>query len=228
MNGSAQLLVSCITVLGILQTKGRQMFRVNVLTVILIATLLGGALGCGGEPTYVRDTEVGNLDEYTMSLRFDREDLDRLYAENSDVLMASAIIKTWERQASTKPAVVAVFPIRNETSEHIEPQLDALLSRIETDLVNKSSADVVSHENQPDLIAEIKAQQSEVYDPSRMAAYGKQLGAQFFITGKVYDSAERVGDERRVQYFMFLQVIDVSTGAIKFQNESGLTKGLIR
>ncbi len=189
---------------------------------------LTAATACG-EPQYVRDTEEPRLDDYTMSLRFDRKDLDRLYEENSDVMMKSAIIKQWERDAASgNPPVVAVFPINNETSEHIESQLDALLSRIETDLVNKSPVDVVSHENQPELIAEIKRQQSEVYDPSRLATYGKQLGAQYFVTGKVYDSAERVGDERRVQYFMFLQVIDVSTGAIKFQNESGLTKGLIR
>ena len=195
----------------------------------LICLLALTALTACGEPQYVRDTEEPRLDEYTMSLRFDRKDLDRLYEENSDVMMKSGIVKQWEREAASgKPPVVAVFPINNETSEHIESQLDALLSRIETDLVNKSPADVVSHENQPELIAEIKRQQSEVYDPSRLATYGKQLGAQYFVTGKVYDSAERVGDERRVQYFMFLQVIDVSTGAIKFQNESGLTKGLIR
>lgn len=189
---------------------------------------IGLAMGCS-EPQYVRDTEVPELDDYTMSLRLDRKDLERLYAENAEVMFASNVIKQWERDAATgtKP-VVAIFPMRNETSEHIDSQLDALLSKIETDLVNKSAADVVSHENQPDLIAEVKRQQSEAYDPARLAEYGRQLGAQYFVTGKVYDSAERVDDERRVQYFMFMQVIEVATGAIKFQNESGLSKGLIK
>lgn len=195
------------------------------------ALLVGSLLittACGS-PQYVRDTDEPRLDEYAMSLRLDRRDLDRLYAENIDQLTSSAIIKTWERTAASgTPPVVAVFPMRNETSEHIDSQLNALLSKFETDLVNKTPADVVSHENQPDLIAEIKRQQSEVYDPSRLAGYGQQLGAQYFVTGKVYDSAERVDGERRVQYFMFVQVIDVTTGAIKFQNESGLTKGFIR
>ncbi len=186
------------------------------------------AVGCG-EPQYVRDTEEPNLDEYTMSLRLDRKDLDRLYVENADKMFASNIVKQWERDAATgKAPVVAIFPMRNETSEHIDSQLDALLSKIETDLVNQSAADVVSHENQPDLIAEVKRQQSEAYDPSRLAEYGRQLGAQYFVTGKVYDSAERIDDERRVQYFMFMQVIEVATGAIKFQNEAALSKGLIK
>lgn len=186
------------------------------------------AVGCG-KPQYVRDTEEPRIDDYTMSLRLDREDLNRLYEENSKKLMSAKIMNQWSRQAATgTPPVVAIFPMRNETSEHIEQGLDALLSKFETDLVNNSDADVVSHENQPDLIAEIKAQQADVYDPARLAEYGRQLGAQYFVTGKVYDVAERSGAEKRVQYFMFVQVIEVATGAIKFQNESEITKGLIR
>lgn len=190
-------------------------------------TLFGLTAACG--PTYVRDTEEPELDNYTMSLRFDRQDIDRLYQDNINKLMSSGIVKTWEKQAALGNApVVAIFPMRNETSEHVGPQLDTLLSKFETDLVNKTPVDVVSHERQPELIAEIKQQQSAAYDPQRLSQYGRQLGAQYFVTGKVYDVAERVSDERRVQYFMFVQVIDVETGAIKFQNEAKVTKGLIR
>lgn len=197
-------------------------------TLLLAAATTLSLSACGG-PTYVRDTEEPELDNYTMSLRFDRQDLDRLYQDNIGKMLSSGIAKTWEKQSALGQApVVAVFPMRNETSEHIGPQLDTLLSKFETDLVNKTPVDVVSHERQPELIAEIKQQQSSAYDPQRLAEYGRQLGAQFFVTGKVYDVADRIKDERRVQYFMFVQVIEVETGAIKFQNESKITKGLIR
>lgn len=197
-------------------------------TALVSFVVAASVIACGG-PQYVRDTEEPRIDDYTMSLRLDREDLNRLYQENAKKLLASRIAAEWDRTAATGTApVVAIFPMRNETSEHIEQGLDALLSKFETDLVNSSAADVVSHENQPDLIAEVKRQQSEAYDPTRLAQYGRQLGAQYFVTGKVYDVAERVKEERRVQYFMFVQVIDVATGAIKFQNESEITKALIR
>lgn len=197
---------------------------------LLLATvsILGLSIGCA-KPQYVRDTEKTDMDEYAMSLRFDRKDLDRLYKENIDKLLSSRITDTWEREAAGGNApVVAIFPMRNETTEHIGPSLKALLSKFETDLVNNSAADVVSHENQPDLIGEIKRQQSAAYDPQRLAGYGKQMGAQYFVTGKVYDVAEQVGGERRVQYFMFIQVLDVETGGIKFQNEAALSKGLMK
>lgn len=197
---------------------------------LALALATAAILGAGAcSPQYVRDTDDPALDTYTMSLRLDRADLDRLYRENVEQLLSSAVARAWERQAAVGPqSVVAVFPMRNETSEHISPQLDALLSKFETDLVNKTSASVVSYENQPSLIAEIKRQQSDAYDPQRLAQYGKQLGAQFFVTGKVYDVAERDDGERRVQYFMFVQVIEVETGQIRFQHESKLTKGLMR
>jgi PBP1b-binding outer membrane lipoprotein LpoB len=181
---------------------------------------------CG--PTYVSDTEMKNIDKYSMSLRLDRKDLDRLYADTIQELLGSSILKQWERQAAQgPPAVVAIFPMRNETSEHIGDALDALLSKFETDLVNRSAAEVVSRERQSELISEIRQQMSSAYDPNRIAQYGRQLGAQYVVTGKVYSVDERVKKERRVQYFMFVQVIDVSTGSIRFQNESKVTKGLM-
>ena len=56
---------------------------------------------------------------------------------------------------------------------------------------------------------------------------GKRLGAKYFLTGKVYDSAERVEDERRVQYFLFMKVVEIENGVIRWQNEANLTKGLV-
>jgi hypothetical protein len=39
---------------------------------------------------------------------------------------------------------------------------------------------------------------------------------------------EQVKKEKRQQYFMFVQVINVETGAVKFQNEAEVTKGFVR
>lgn len=193
---------------------------------LTLTALLCVPIACA-QPQYVRDTEKEDIDEAAMSTRFDRKDLDRLYEDNIDKLLSSRISKDWDRDASSdNPPVVAVFPMRNETSEHL--QLDALLRKFETDLVNNTGVDMVSHEDQEDMISEVKRQQADSYDINRLAEYGKQLGAQYFVTGRVYDTAERVEGERRVQYYMFVQVIEVATSAIKFQNESNITKGLMK
>ena len=124
------------------------------LTLPLLLALTSLCAACGG-PTYVTDEEEPRLDSYTMRLRFARKDLDSLYAENIAKLLASPM---------GNPPVVAIFPMRNETSEHIGPQLDALLSKFETDLVNKSPVDVIDYASQPQLLAEINQQQSSAYN----------------------------------------------------------------
>ncbi len=184
-------------------------------------------LGCGG-PAYVRGSENPELDEYAMSTGLDKRDLEKLFEENSKSLLSSGAMTRWKRAAMQgKEATVAIFPVSNETSEHIDSQLQSLLSKFETALVNSGNVTVISHERQKGLVTELKIQQSVAFDPERAAQLGRQLGAQYFITGKVHDSAERSGEERRVQYFLFMQVIEIETGAIRWQNEANLTKGLV-
>ena len=124
--------------------------------------------------------------------------------------------------------MLAIFPIANETSEHIGDQLDALLSKMETRILNAGVAFVVDRERQGQLIAEVQRQQGAAFDESQSTTVGRQLGAKYFLSGKVYDSAERDGSERRVQYMFFLKLVEVETGRKLWQNEANLTKGLIR
>jgi hypothetical protein len=104
--------------------------------------------------------------------------------------------------------------------------LDALLGEAETWLVESGTVQVISRERQTQMIREVEGQQNPVFNPAHAAAYGKQLGAKYFLTGKVSGNDERTDDMRRVQYFVFLQVIDVETSAIKFQKKAEITKAI--
>lgn len=182
-------------------------------------------LACGGDPAFVRGDEHPELDEYAMSTGLDKRDLEKLFKANSKSLLESGVVKRWAK--AEKPPTLAIFPVTNETSEHIDSQLQALLSKFETDLINSGNATVISYERQRGLVEELKKQQSAAFNPAEAAKLGRQLGAKFFVTGKVYDSAEKSGDERRVQYFLFMQVVEIETGVIRWQNEANLTKGLV-
>ena len=191
----------------------------------LLATVLSiSQIGCG--PSYVRGSESPELDEYAMSTGLDKRDLEKLFDENIKSLMASALAEKWK--AESEPPVVSLFPIANETSEHVRDQLDALLSKMETTLINGGVVTVVDHARQDELIAEVKKQQGGAFDEAHSAEVGRQLGAKFFLSGKVYDSAERTDGERRVQYFLFMKVVEVETGVVRWQNEANLTKGLVK
>jgi len=179
-------------------------------------------VGCG--PKAVRGSDVAGLDTEAMSTGLDKRDLEKLLHENMTALQKAPIIQRWTQE--DRPAV-AVIPLRNETSEHIDSSLDALISDIETTLVNAGHVRVLSMDQQPKLVEEIRRQYSGAFDPSQTAVWGKQVGARYIVTGKVYNSDERQSGERRVQYFMFIQVLDVQTGEILFQNKAGVTKAII-
>ncbi len=195
----------------------------SLLTPLLMLLAVPLLVDCGG-PRAVRGEEVAGLDDQAMSTGLDKRDLDKLLHENMQALQTSAVVQRWEKE--NRPQV-SVVPLRNETSEHIDSSLDALISEIETTLVNAGHVRVISMMDQPKLVEEIKRQYSGAFDPTKVAAWGKQVGAKYIVTGKVFSNDERQAGERRVQYFMFIQVLDVETGDILFQHKSGLTKAII-
>ncbi len=197
----------------------------SFLTLIAPAAMLTAVLfasGCG--PKAVRGDDVEGLDDEAMSTGLDRRDLQKMLHENMAALQSSAVVRRWEQE--DRPAV-AVLSFRNDTSEHIDSALDALISDVETQLINAGHVRVVSVERQSQLMQEIRTQQTDSFNPAQVAEWGQQIGARYFITGKVFSTDERMKGERRVQYFMFMQVLAVETGEILFQNKTSVTKAIL-
>ena len=191
----------------------------------IVATLSLLCVGCAHHTRAVRGDDEPGLDAAAMSTGLDRRDLQRMLNENMEKMRTSPVVQRW--MSENRPAV-SVLPMKNETSEHIDGPLQALISDVETKLIEWGGVRVISLENQQDLLNEIRRQYSEGFDQSNIAHWGKQIGARYFVTGKVYTTDERVGVQRRVQYYMFMQVIDVETGEILFQNKSNVTKAIVR
>ncbi len=194
-------------------------------TLALIA-LLATALGCAPRAMRGGDgTDNPNMDQPAMSTGLDREDIIYLVDQNLNGLFES---KWWNNEVmpSTTQPVMAIWPIQNATTEHLEDQMATLLSSLETSLVNSGEVQVVSKERQAQLAQEIGIQQGAIYDPSSAARLGRQIGAKYFVTGKLMAVDERLQKTRRVQYSLFIQIVEVETGVLKFQNESARSKAL--
>ena len=188
----------------------------------LAFTALAGT-GCGGKE-YVRGSQDPSIDNPAMSTGIDKDDIQRMLSENLNNLRVAPIMEQWRSDRGKDS--VAVFPFQNETTEHIDSQLSAILSEAETWLVDSGVVTVISRERQNQMIAEVEGQQHPVFNPSHAAQYGKQLGAKYFITGKVSGNDERSEDMRRVQYFLFMQVIEIETSAIRWQHKAYITKAI--
>lgn len=189
----------------------------------VFAILLGGCAQQairGGE-----GTDNPDLDAPALSVKLDREDINYLVADYLGALESSRFWQQEIRKRGDRP-LVAIWPIRNATSQHIEDQLLTLLSSIETALVNTGDVRVVARSRQEELAKEVGLQQTSAYDASTAREIGRQLGVKYFFTGKITSVEERLNKLKRVQYSLFLQVIEIETGMIEFQNEVTRSKAI--
>lgn len=195
--------------------------------VILLAGSLAVAAGCA--PQAMRGgpgTANPELDRPAMSVTLDRDDITYMVADYLERLEAS---RFWQQEiVGGMQPVVAIWPIQNATSQHLDDQMLTLLSSIETALVNTGQVSVVDRSRQAELAREIGIQQGAAYDPASAQRLGRQLGAKYFFTGKITSVDEKLSSLRRVQYSLFLQVLEIETGLIKFQNEVTRTKAVKR
>jgi hypothetical protein len=204
------------------------MRRLAAPAITLLSLFTLATAGCtprairGGEGTANPD-----LDRPAMSVTLDRDDITYLVADYLERLEPSRFWQQSVKGAAQQP-VVAIWPIQNATTQHLDDQMLTLLSSIETALVNTGDVLVVDRSRQEDLAREIGIQHGAAYDPASAQRLGKQLGAKYFFTGKITSVDERLSNMRRVQYSLFLQVVEIETGLIRFQNEVARTKAVER
>jgi PBP1b-binding outer membrane lipoprotein LpoB len=195
---------------------------------VLAACTLGtssAVIGCH-KPQAVRGSDTPGLDHAAMGTGLDRRDLSQMLRENIEAMKTARVVQAWT--ADNNPPVT-VLPIRNETSEHIDSALGALISEVETNLINNFPVRMISIESQKQMMEEIQRQQHSegAFDPAQVASWGKQLGARYVVTGKVYSTDERAPNAHRVQYYLFIRVIAVETSEILFQHEAAVTKAIL-
>ena len=201
------------------------MHRPSLALALALCGLALAAVACapealrGGEGTANPD-----LDAPALSVKLDREDINFLVADYLKKLESSAF---WRRvmDGGERP-LVAIWPITNESTQHIEDQMATLLSSIETSLVNTGDVRVVDRSRQEALVREIGMQQGAAFNPRSAQRMGEQLGVKYFFTGKISSVDEKLSGLRRVQYSLFLQVLEIETGIIEFQNEVTRSKAV--
>jgi len=196
------------------------------LPLVFVVAGVAATSGCASHE-YVRGSDDPSIDRPAMSTGLDKDDIERTLQTLLNQLRDAPVMTEWRVKAGQGDRqTVSVAPFINDTSEHIDSQLNAMLSETEGWLVNSQIARVVSQERQAEMIRQVEGAQHPVFDPQHIPQYGKQLGVKFFITGKVGASDERTEDARRVQYFLFMQVIDAETSEIRWQQKAYITKAV--
>jgi hypothetical protein len=85
---------------------------------------------------------------------------------------------------------------------------------------------IIDQRRQAEFIRQVEGSQTAAFDPKHIPQYGKQMGAKYVITGHVSGNDERSEDMRRVQYFLYLEVVNVATSEKLGLWKSEITKAV--
>src|SRR5438067_11490 len=110
------------------------------------------ALACGKE--VVRGSDDPSVDRAALSTSLDKEDMKRALKDTLNKFRASDVMNRW-RVENPKP-LVAVFPFQNSTSEHIESQLDTILSEAEAWLLEAGTVRIIDQRRQSEFIHQVE------------------------------------------------------------------------
>jgi len=128
----------------------------------------------------------------------------------NDCLSSARVDQEIRARGGRKPTVI-VGRFRNETDEQINT---AIISTImETVIFNSGKLDFVANPNtRDDLRAERQDQLSNASEESA-AALGKEIGADFMLTGSVMTIVDRAGNQTVRTYFVTAELTNIETNA---------------
>jgi hypothetical protein len=196
---------------------------------IVLPLVFGVTLvACGSDQRIIRGALEPSYDAPPMSLGFDKDDVQRALKKVLGRLRSSALMHVWQRNRGQDTVALAHF--RNDTDVNVDPQLEAMLSETETWLVQSGAVTMIDRD--PPMEMERQANDTPFFryqvrdDDARLAQFGRQHGVKYYVKGKLQSSDEMWQGTHRIQYWVFLQILESDTGAIRFQEKAEVTKVL--
>jgi len=124
-----------------------------------------------------------------------------------------------------KPIVI-VDDVENRTSEHLD--VKQLTDYIQDELINSGKVRFVNKGSREKLLEEIKYQQSGNVSKDTAKKSGKQIGADYLLSGSV-SSQEHMMDERKtVTYYTTLTLTNIETFELEWSTKYEIKKSFRR
>lgn len=122
--------------------------------------------------------------------------------------------------------IVIVDDVENRTSEHLD--VKQLTDYIQDELINSGKVRFVNKGSREKLLEEIKYQQSGNVSKDTAKKSGKQIGADYLLSGSV-SSQEHMMDERKtVTYFTTLTLTNIETFELEWSTKYEIKKSFRR
>lgn len=129
--------------------------------------------------------------------------------------------------AQVKPILI-VYPVVNETSEHISTA--AITDEIRMKLLNSGKIRFINEKQRENIMIETGYQNQGFVDPALRVEQGRQLGADYILSGtlrsikKKQPKQWRLYAKERMYYSLDLTLTNLTTGEIVYADQAELAR----
>ena len=176
--------------------------QLGILLLLTIFTLSLGLTGCGKK---VSRRSAG--EQIDLSGRWNDTDSQLVSKEMIEDSLSWPWIEDWGKKTGKKPTVMA-YAVKNRSLEHINTQ--TFMKDLERAFLRSGRVRVVADRDQQADVRDERANQ-QIGLTANPAAVGKELGADFVLTGVLNSIVDKEGGEKVVFYQANLELISVET-----------------
>lgn len=186
-----------------------------------LAPLLTGLviLGAGCSGPQVSYEDEGAVETFTIG--FGSTDVQMMAEEMIGDLNTFPHLP--RKAADDSRLIVLLSQVRNKTSEHVD--MRNVMNTIRTGLLRggrfRFAAD---KERRQEILDELQYMESGVVDPAQAKKFGRQVGADVFLSGELTSIDKRHDGDRLIHYKLTLMLENIETAEIVWINEKEIRK----
>ena len=173
--------------------------------------------GCG-EKQFTQGKYDDLSEERLLDDKFNETDMRQIAETMVKSLAESSVIT-----GSKKRPVVLVTLVKNRSQEHID--MKSMTDKIRVALIKSGKFQFTEKENRSELKEEMEYQGESGYvDPATARQKGKQVGAEYFLTGEITDRVQEVGSKKYVYYKCTFNLVSIQSGLLDWSDEKEIRK----
>ncbi len=155
---------------------------------------------------------------FHMDEKYDYTDLKAV----TEKMVGSIITNPPIASRNDRPVII-IYGIANRTSEHIDTK--ALTEKVRTALTQTRKVRFINKEQRQNIQRETGYQAGQFVNPGTKIKLGRQIGAQYMLTGAITSITKEEGrgirlKARKVNYYKFnMELTDLETSIIEWSDE---------
>ncbi|MDR3606712.1 MAG: penicillin-binding protein activator LpoB [Oligoflexia bacterium] len=186
---------------------------------VLLISVAGASLwlsGCGPKAFTKGDYDDPNRVEL-LDDKFNEADMQQMADTTIKGMVGCAYVAN-----APKPPVVIVERVQNRTEEHIDTV--AMTDMVRSNLIQSGKMRFINKEERGTLGDETSYGESGNVDPVSAKKRGKQIGADYILSGAIATNVQQVGDDKFIYYKLTMNLTNIETSTIDCTQEKQIRK----